>query len=143
MAAFGGLANLIGKATGGSSIAGGVAFALNAGFTAYGAQEAISRGENPIPAWGKAIATTMLYNEFFFPLTALQLAPLFPILHQQVQNYEGRMQSRLTPMGPGRFQDTQYAQTSRMRALQAIQMSRLNARQYVGSEAGLFASRYR
>jgi hypothetical protein len=143
MGAFGGVVDFVGKKTGNVAAAGAIGFALNAGLTYSGYKDNEARGMNPVLAAAKAIGSTILMNEFLLPMTAIQLAPLFPILNQQYQNAQGRAQRNLMPMGPGRFQDSAYAQTSRARALQSIQMSRMNARQYVGQEAGLFASRYR
>jgi hypothetical protein len=67
-----------------------------------------------------------------------------PMVNQALQSKIGAQQRSVMPMGPdGLIGDSPQLQTTRQRALQAIQSSKANARTYIGQEAGLFAARYR
>ena len=101
------------------------------------------RGINPVYSAVHSVASAVLFNEFMLPSIALSLAPLAPILHQKMTDLTAARQKSMLPWTPYRFQDSEQGQTSRARALGAIQTSRMNARNYIGNEGGLFASRFR
>jgi hypothetical protein len=105
-----------------------------------------AKGNNAPVAAMKAIGQSILWQDFFLPMVALTAAPMVPLINQQYQNHVGNLQRALTPMSPwgsSELTQSQAAQTSRQRSLQAISNSRLNARSYLGNEAGLFSARYR
>jgi hypothetical protein len=102
------------------------------------------RNINPGLAFAHGVGSALLWNEFFWPMVGLSIAPALPMVNQQYQNYVGGMQRSLVSFSPwnGGDGDSSAAQTSRARAVHAIQNSRMNARNYIGAEAGLFATRY-
>ena len=106
-------------------------------------KEDTERGDSPWIAAPKAIVQTAAYNAFFLPIMAVQIAQQVPMINQQIQNNIASVQRNMQSFGPRGWQDSEYAQTSRQRALEAIQASRMNARQYIGSESSLFATRYK
>jgi hypothetical protein len=104
-----------------------------------------ARGVNPVMAGARALGEAVLWNEFMLPMVGLSVAPMMGMINQQYSNTIGNLQKNIMPFSPYTtdISDSTTAQTSRGRAVEAIQNSRMNARQYVGAEAGLFASRYR
>lgn len=119
--------------------------AVNAGMTYSTYQTDRARGVNPIVAAGHGVINTVLTNEFMGPIIAMSALPLLPMAAQHVRERIGDLQRSVMPMSPWNTTeaDSQDLQTTRQRALEAIQSSKLNARTYVGREAGLFAARYR
>jgi hypothetical protein len=110
------------------------------GYSTY--KENRAQGKGVITSAGKAVAQTVLWSDFFLPMLALTAAPAVGQINQGLHEMVGKQQKNLLPMA-NRFQDSQYAQTSRARAIAAIQESRMNARQFVGNEGQNFATRYR
>ena len=88
-------------------------------------------------------ASAWAQNTFFWPMLALQVAPLTQQMGRMMQEKRGELQRNQMQMSPYRFKDSEYAQTTRQRALEAIQNSRGRVSGYLGKEAGLFATRYR
>ena len=128
----------------GMGAVGGIAVetAVNAGMTYSSYKQDREKGHNPVYSGVKAVASTILMNEFMAPVLVAQLAPLVPLVHQRMQNAMGNMQRQLTPFSQG-FRDSEQAQTSRQRAMQAIEASRSSARNLLGNEAGIYSARYR
>ena len=128
---------------GGMGIAAGAV--INAGMTYSTYKTDRARGVNPLVAGAHGIAQTILTNEFMGPLIAMSALPLLPMAAQNLRDRIGDQQRSIMPMNPWNTTEADSAdlQTTRQRALEAIQNSKLNARTYIGAEAGLFAARYR
>ena len=139
-----GLFDAIGRKLGlgalGGAAVGGV---LNTAFVYSGYKTDRAKGHGPVFSIAQSIASTVLLNEFMWPSIALSILPLIPIMHEKMTQAVGGMQRNMIPMSPYGRPDTQIAQTSRQRSMQAISQARMSARNAMGNEAGIYAPRFR
>jgi hypothetical protein len=135
---------MLGKVAGGAVGGTVLGAAVDAGMTYSSYKDERARGHNKILSAAKAVGSTILFNEFMLPMMALQVMPLVPLAHQKLRENVGKLQRSILPMSPYQATpDSQAAQTSRQRAIAAIESSRMSARNALGNEAGIYAPRFR